>query len=167
MQETRADRNLLLTFFLTFSRFEYALKACGFFKRPNSQTDNPLRALEAQPDWDRFAISLRSAFQPNRTEPLKRACEFISDSPPWKQVIVNGAVAWETPVRPVQESEIEFLLRMVRCVRNNLFHGGKHNIEVHENTERTTMLLRSALVILEECLALAPQIKHAFNEATI
>ena len=160
MQETRADRNLLLTFFLTFSRFEYALKASGFFKRPKTRRNDPLRPPEAKPDWDRFAVSLRSAFQPDRTKPLRRACEFISDSPPWKQVIINDAVTWETPVRPAQESEIEFLLRMVRCIRNNLFHGGKHNIGVHEDTERTEMLLRSSLTILEECLTLEPRVKR-------
>ena len=30
--ETRVDRELLLNFFLTFARFEYALKASGLFK---------------------------------------------------------------------------------------------------------------------------------------
>lgn len=165
--ETRADRDLLLEFFLTFSRFEYALKGSGLFKRTNPQRNDPLRPPEAQPDWDTFAISLRCAFQSDRTETLRRACEYILDSPPWKQVISNDAVSWETPVRPSHESDVEFLLRMVRCVRNNLFHGGKHNIEVHEDTERTEMLLKSSLTILDECLALAPRVKQVFDEAAI
>ncbi len=163
--ETRVDRSLLLEFFLTFSRFEYALKASGLFVR-HPQTD-PSRPAAAEPDWDSFAASLRDVFKLDRTDSLRRACEYILESPPWKQVIIDGAVAWETPVRPANESEVEFLLRMVRCVRNNLVHGGKHNIEVHEDTERTESLLRSSLAILRECLALAPRVKQAFDEAAI
>ena len=165
--ETRVDRELLLNFFLTFSRFEYALKASGLFKRPNPQRNDPSRPAEAQPDWDTFAVSLRCAFQPDRTETLKQACEYIFDSPPLKQVITNDAVSWETPVRPSHESDVEFLLRMVRCVRNNLFHGGKHSNEVHEDIERTEMLLKSSLAILDECLALSPRVKLVFDEAAI
>ena len=165
--ETRVDLELLLNFFLTFSRFEYALKASGLFKRTNSQRNDALRPPEAQPDWDTFAVSLRCVFQSDRTETLKQACEFILDSPPLKQVIINDAVSWETPVRPSHELDVEFLLRMVRCVRNNLFHGGKHNNEVHEDNERAEMLLKSSLTILDECLALAPNVKYAFDEATI
>jgi hypothetical protein len=70
-------------------------------------------------------------------------------------------------VRPSHESELEFLLRMVRCVRNNLFHGGKHNNEVHKDTERTEMLLKSSLTILDECLALSVSVRQAFDEAAI
>jgi hypothetical protein len=86
--ETRVDRELLLNFFLTFSRFEYALKASGLFKRTNPQRNDPSRPPEAQPDCDTFAVSLRCAFQLG-TETLKWACEYILDSPPWKQVIID------------------------------------------------------------------------------
>ena len=84
-----------------------------------------------------------------------------------KQVIINDQVAWETPVRPTSESEVEFLLRMVRCVRNNLVHGGKYNVEAHEDTQRTEILLTSSLAILVECLALATHVRQAFDEAII
>jgi len=134
--QTRADRDLLLTFFLTFARFEYALKASGLFKRDNRQR-NPLRPREAEPDWDTFAVSLRDLFQIQKSEPLQNACEFILTCPPWKQVVINNVIDWETPVRPQEESNIKFILRMIRCIRNNLFHGGKHSFDVHEDTPRT------------------------------
>ena len=165
--ETRVDRELLLNFFVTFSRFEYALKASGLFKRTNPQRNDPSRPPEAQPDWDTFAVSLRYAFQLDRTETLKWACEYILDSPPWKQLIIDDVPSWETPVRPCHALDVEFLLRMVRCVRNNLFHGGKHNNEVHEDIERTKMLLKSSLTILDECLALSPKVKSVFDDAAI
>jgi hypothetical protein len=98
---------------------------------------------------------------------LKQACACFNDSPPNQQVLKYDGVAWETPVRPVSESEIVFLLRMVRCVRNNLFHGGKYNNEVHESKERTETLLRHALTILSACLELAPRQRAAFKAARI
>lgn len=165
--EVRTNRELLFEYFLTFSRFEYALKASGFFKPSRPRRNHPTLPHQAEPDWARFALLVRDKFQPERTYELKSACEYLLRSPPMKQVVINGAVAWETPLRPIQESEPQFLLRMVKCVRNNLFHGGKYSIEVHENTQRTEMLLRSSIVILEECLALAPEVKREFDEATI
>ena len=162
--ETRVNRELLLEFFLVFARFEYALKATRFFVR---HPEDPRRPPTAEPDWDSLVVSLDNTLDPARTDLLREACEYIGQYPPNKQVVVNGAVAWETPIYPPEESQIHFLLRMVRCVRNNLFHGGKHNIDVHESTERTERLLRSSLIILEECLALAPEQARAFHEAVL
>ena len=169
--ETRVNRELLLEFFLMFSRFEYALKDSGLFKRPNNNEIKNFKEKgvlpEAKPDWNKFATSLLNVFRIDRTKALKHACEYILDSPPIKQVIINDGIAWGTPLRPDSESEVVFFLRMVRCIRNNLFHGGKYNIEVHVDTQRTEMLLRSSLVILEECLSLATQVRQAFDKAII
>jgi len=165
--QKRVNSEVLFEFFLTFSRFEYALKASNYFKRLGCQRNDPLGPPEAMPDWDSFAVSLRDTFLKDRNQELQRACEYILDSPPWKQVIINDSVAWETPVRPKNESDIEFLLRMVRCIRNNLFHGGKHNIKIHEQTERTEQLLRSSLTILNECLTLSSRVKDFFDQAKI
>lgn len=161
--ETKVNRELLLEFFLSFGRFEYALKATGYFVR---RPENQERLPAAEPDWDRFAVSLRDKFDASRTEELARACRCLSESPPNRQVIVNDAPAWETPARGTQ-SEIEFVLRMVRTVRNNLFHGGKYNIELHESTERTELLLQSSLAVLNECLTLAPVQEAAYLEAAL
>ncbi len=155
--KTAVDQELLLEFFLEFSRFEYALKASGLFK-PHPR---------AEPDWDRFAASLRDSFNPSATDDLRQACEYIRDSPPNQQVICNDAVAWETPAHRDEETDIQFLLRMVRCVRNNLFHGGKYNIEVHEDTERTEMLLRSSLTLLAACLEIAPEQQAAYGDTRL
>jgi hypothetical protein len=166
-EQTRVDRELLLNFFLTFSRFEYALKTNNYFKRPNTTTNNALKPPDAKPDWERFAVSLRDVFKKDKNAELHEACQYIIEAPPWKQVIVNNAVAWESPIRPESESEIEFILRMVRSVRNNLFHGGKFNMEAFEQTERTMKLLSCSIIILNECLTLSPSVKLAFDEAII
>jgi hypothetical protein len=56
---------------------------------------------------------------------------------------------------------------MVRCVRNNLFHGGKFNIEVLEDTARTEKLLSSSLTVLAACLDIAPQQQAAYRDARL
>lgn len=56
--QTRVNSEVLFEFFLTFSRFEYALKASNYFKRLRSQRNDPLMPPEAIPDWDSFAASL-------------------------------------------------------------------------------------------------------------
>ena len=167
LNETKVSQNLLLNFFLVFSQFEYAFKAGGFHQRLNLMGQNTAPIYNAKADWDSFAVSLRSSFKFNRNDELRQACEYILNSPPNKQVILNDSVAWETPIKEEHLSDIEFILRMVRCVRNNLFHGGKHSIEVHEDTKRTQLLLNSSLIIMKECLILSPDLKRIFDEATI
>ena len=163
--DTQVDQSLLLEFFLTFARCECALKSTGFYRH---HPEDPLNYPSAEPDWDTFAVSLRDTFKPDATTELREACEYMLESPPNRQIICGGQVTWETPVRPPSESnDIDFLIRMIRCVRNNLFHGGKHNIEVHENTQRTETLLRSSLTILTGCLDVSPNQKAAYDEAYI
>jgi hypothetical protein len=169
--DTNADRDLLLTFFLTFSRFEYALKTGGFFKKPNETRYDARTPPPAEPDWDSFAGTLRTIFSAQKSQDLAHACDYLLSSPPNKQVVIRDAsgftIGWETPVRSNHETDIEFMLRMVRSIRNNLFHGGKYSIEVHEDTARTEHLLNSSLVVLEQCLVLSPDVKRYFDEAII
>lgn len=99
------------------------------------------------------------------------ACDYLLLSPPKKQVIIRVGqkwyIAWEPPARSQNETDIEFLLKMIRGIRNNLFHGGKHNAEVHEDTQRTEQLLNASIAVLGECLELAPQVRMLFDRATL
>jgi hypothetical protein len=161
---TTVDRDLLLRFFLTFAAFEYALKATGLLKRhPEDPADLP----PAEPDWDRFAVSLRGRFDATRAAELREASQYLLDHAPNKQVLLGGVPTWQTPTRAVDVNDVDFLLRMIRCVRNNLFHGGKHNIGEHESTERTERLLRASLTVLATCLALSPEQHEAYATAVL
>lgn len=162
--QTPVDEGLLLEFFLTFSRFEYALKVTGKFKR-HQRSKNKIR--RAEPDWDTFSRGLRDSFDANATPDLAQACEYLSDNPPNQQVIINESIGWQTPTKGEGEADVQFLLRMVRTVRNNLFHGGKHNIEMHEDTQRIELLLRDSLIVLYACLAVAPEQQAAFSDARL
>ena len=158
LDEILIDRDLLLSFFLNFSRFEFALKLAGFARGDRRSV---------KPDWDGFAVLIKDQFDKNAGESLSQACDHILDNPPNKQVLVQGSLGWSTGGRDPNQTELEFLLLMIRRVRNNLFHGGKYNNREHEDTARSVQLLKSCLVILDECLRLSPHVKSAFDEATI
>ena len=162
------NRDLLLDFFLTFSRFEFALKNSGYFvMRPNRRRKRKGHLPPAEADWDSFAASLQDSFDSTISDDLQEASRYLSESPPNRQVIFDGAPAWETPTRGRAVAEIAFLIRAIRTVRNNLFHGGKYSIEVHEAAERTEKLLESALTVIKHCLVLAPDQRQVYDEASL
>jgi hypothetical protein len=152
------DRNLLLKFFVVFSKFELALKNSTFVVGNDRRAD---------PNWDCFGRSLRHAFRTNWNPALAEACDCLLLNPPMKQVVLDKRLAWSTVGPDQRLSDIEQLLLLIRHVRNNLFHGGKFNTEVFEDTERQGRLLESSLVVLAECLRLSPQVKSMFDAATI
>ncbi|MEW6325604.1 MAG: hypothetical protein AB1515_09495, partial [Nitrospirota bacterium] len=119
LMDVTVNRELLLEFFLTFARFEFALKQAGFLKQ--SSRERP----DAKPDWDSFAQELRGVFQSSGNPQLLQACDHLLLNPPWREVVINGATGWDSSAEDDQLSEVEQLLRYVRRVRNNLFHGGK------------------------------------------
>jgi len=84
-----------------------------------------------------------------------------------RQVLRNSALMWDANRPNGRRLEIEVLLLLVRRIRNNLFHGGKHNLDVFEDTERTTRLLRNSIIVIRECLLLEPSVKAKYDEATI
>ena len=154
----RVNPDLLLEFFLTFARAEFALKNSGFVKG---------NEREVSADWDGFTASIKSSFTKDKSDDLVQAVNYILDNPPMKQVLRKNTLMWEANVPDGNLTEIEVLIWLVRRIRNNLFHGGKHNIALFEDTERTTRLLKSSLIIIQECLLLAPHVKTTYDEATI
>jgi hypothetical protein len=162
--QLKTNRDLLLEFFLVFARFEFALKNSGY-ARPRHR--NGETAPSAEPDWERFASSIHNLFTRTRTDDLVQACEYMLINPPLRQVLLNGKLGWDTSGPDQSLTETERLLALVRRVRNNLFHGGKFSNEVFESTERHERLLRSSLLILEECLRISPNVQVVFNTAVI
>lgn len=159
LESTVINRELISDFFLRFSRFEFALKVTGYATGSESRVD---------PDWTRFAKDIQEIFDWNRDPALVEACELYIYTPPQKQVLVNGELAWSTTL-PGQWSEhsVAFLLELVRRVRNNLFHGGKYNGQFHEETARNEALLAGGLRILQECLQASDEVRKAYEEAAI
>ena len=151
------NRRLAWEFFVFFSRFEYALKRDKRFLMP--------RNGNAAPNWDCFASDHDDAFGKIALTELKAAVNFYLSESPRKQVITNGVLNWSDPQKwNEQERQLVWLLRMVRVVRNNLFHGGKFPLEPICDPSRNQDLLMHAVRILAECLKLDPHVEHLFLE---
>ena len=146
------DRKLAWNFFVFFSRMEYALKRSG--KYLNRGTD------EAQPNWDKFASDYNHKFSPDATEELRDAAKYFLDQPPQKQLRVGDKMDWSAPQRyDGQEPLLTWLLRMIRCVRNNLFHGGKFPLIRISDPSRDRDVLLNSLVILKASLPLDSEVQ--------
>jgi hypothetical protein len=139
--------------FRVFARFEYALKAAGFHIGNENE--------EAKPDWRSFAESVPDAFKNLQNEDLKESIRYIKAHPPKKQVIQGGNLAWSDVV-PATNLESDLILLYVRRVRNNLFHGGKFNGRWFD-PERSKLLLRHCLTILNACLDVSPSVREAYT----
>jgi hypothetical protein len=159
LENTSVDKDLLLNFFLNFARFEFALKASGFTR---------LRGRDGvEPNWDNFINSITEVFNKDHSEELRKACDYILSNPPKRQVLSNNGIPWEDNNPRISENNTEFIIRMVKQIRNNLFHGGKYDSESAKNSERKTILLNSALTILDYCLSLNGDLKYNYNDARI
>lgn len=161
--DTTIDQKLLLDFFFTFSRFEFALKNSEFFVK-RRDTSLP---YEARANWDTFAQRLQDVFHTDATGRLRDACDHFLYNPPFREVVVGGSLGWDTTAEDESLSEIVRLLRYVRRVRNNLFHGGKFSTLPGLETSRNVALLEDSLVILKECLRLAEEVRREYDSAAL
>ena len=165
------DPKLVVDFFASFSRFEYALKRSGHLKRPQPQSAAAERppsgarsSRNAEPDWDDFANSVSGKFAGVTEQSFRDAVDFFLRKPPERKIVVDDELQFEAIRRGQGESEEQYVLRLVRCVRNNLFHGGKFPTGPVEEVARNSKLLNACLAVLESCLELSPNLKQTFCE---
>jgi len=151
------NHDLLLEFFVTFARFEFALKAAGFFMGDGRG---------ASPDWSRFGRSL-DLDAAHLDSDCAVAIDYFALHPPWREVVAGNGLHWDSTLGFKTPERMDQVLDLVRRVRNNLFHGGKFNDEVHSGTGRNEMLLRHSLVILYRCLELSPPVAAAYDGARL
>ena len=151
------DRQLAWSFFVFFSRMEYALKRSG--KYLNKGTD------DAQPNWDKFASDYKHNFNPEGSVELQVAVKYFQDQPPRKQLRMADELGWSAPQQfDGQEPLLIWLLRMIRCVRNNLFHGGKLPLIPVSDPSRDREVLWNSLVILMATLPLDFEVQMQFYD---
>jgi hypothetical protein len=156
-------------FVLEFARFEYALKAAGFYRHSEKSRKKDAEKGKypgAVPDWDRFASSIAIAFRSSRTRALKKAYEYLLDYPPDREIVAPGPsgdeFGWETQQAPCKGSEAERVLKVVQWVRNHLIHGAGFN-SIHGNADRNSNLIPACLTVLRECLAFCPKVKAQYD----
>lgn len=144
-------RRLILEFFISFSRFEFALKAENFV----------LGVDRINADWDRFIGSI--IFNPNATPELQDAVEYILQNPPKVQSIRNNVIVWNDRIFSPNTSDVLKLRYHITDIRNNLFHGGKFNGTFEPENSRNYQLVNGALQILNNWLTLDQNVHHQFS----
>ncbi len=154
--DTIADKETVMKFFFVFSRFEYALKRAKYLK-PNKENI-------AWADWDKFSKDLENIFTTNKTPELREAIDYLQKHPPLKQIVKKGKIGWQKKKPLNHKPDIHWILKQVRIVRNNLFHGGKFPDGPIQDPARNPELIKNCLIILEACLELHPEVQKYFKE---
>ena len=143
------DKNLVFEFFIMFSLFENALKETRF------KTAD--RFYNAMPDWDEFACSIENLYfdliNNGVDENLVEAHRYLLNHPPGKQIYRDEILRFETPSKPADMKITVWISRLIRYVRNNLFHGGKFEYR----RPRDTLLIQYSILILETWSELDPK----------
>lgn len=150
-------RELACEFLAAFSRMEYALKATPPYVAGD---ENRVDAL-----WDRFANAIDAAFAaiPQEDKPFWEAVDYLLNHPPRKQVLQDGVLTFKDQVIDQNQTQAQQTLLMVRTVRNNLFHGGKHYPDGERESGRNERLVKSSLEILNRSSALHPEVQQRYD----
>jgi hypothetical protein len=140
------DPALEYRFFAIYSVCEYALKAMGYTR--SDRWDG------VKPDWEGFVIDIEKEFDWHQKPELEEAVRYLFENPPRRQVLRGRHLDWELNQRPPDDTDALWLLRLVKTVRNNLFHGGKKPFD----PDRDARLLKSCIQVLLAWAELKPEI---------
>ena len=146
------DPELVWTFFLAFSRFEYALKRAGYTN---------MRGENVSANWQRFASVHKHRFDLHCDPEVRAAYKYFVSRPPKKQTLAQGVLTWRASPPIGKTPVLCWLVQMIAGVRNNLFHGGKFPWPV--DPSRNAALIRHALVLLDALAELDDRVKHYFT----
>lgn len=130
-------------YFYWFSRFEFALKANHLLK-----TNEPGEL--AEPSWELFIKKYAADYQaPDEANRL------IQLHPKRQYVGPNDDLEWKPVGLAHCGSSLCEVVTMLRVVRNNLFHGGKHGDVEVDDKERNLDLLVCSKAVLDHLAQLA------------
>jgi hypothetical protein len=144
---------LALEFLAVFSRFEFALKVTTFRRAGEG---------EAKADWIAFANAVANSFNPNRTPELADAFAYLTSQPLRRFAVEHGTLDWFVFNLPGDASQPEKVVRLIRQVRNNLFHGGRFAHDSQAAPDRDSCLLEYSLVLLRELRTLRPDVEAPY-----
>jgi hypothetical protein len=150
------DKDIVLSYLVVYSRFEYALKRSGYVRREQ----NGVSA-----DWECFIRNIRHLFDQRRTADLATAVIYLLENPPQAQTLdENDHLKFANHPSAARGSVPLRLYHCARIVRNNLFHGGKYPDAPRSDTARDSKLLRYCHTVLEEFLLHDATVRDIFEE---
>lgn len=145
------DGELLLKFFVIFSRFERALKYGSYF----------LSQPYFRPDWKRFIQDIEPHFNHTASPVLRKAFQFLKENNPNRERLGE----WGIESEPLREgdSDLQTVVFYLQGVRNNLFHGAKGEMgNFIRRSDR--QYLESALILLNAFLELNKEVRSFFYD---
>ena len=133
---------LAFDFFYWFSRFEFCLKDNRYLKH-----DEP--GADAEPSWDKFVEKYAAVYKTSL-----EANELLAAPPERQMVLAYGELGWRPVGTADCKSDLAKIARLVKTVRNNLFHGGKHGAAGWDNPARSQSLLSASKAVLGQLAVL-------------
>jgi hypothetical protein len=155
LEKLTIPSDLALRFFGAFSRFEYALKVTPAFRQPGNG--------EAKADWRAYATAVAPMFDLAGDPALKAACAYVTQANLRYYSVQAGQAEWRPYPLPAGITDAEKAVRLIKQIRNNLFHGGKYAHDPEGNPERDEKLVAASLVILENLLRLDEGVQAIFE----
>ncbi|WP_137169898.1 hypothetical protein [Marinomonas sp. FW-1] len=153
-QHLHMSADLAIEFMATFSRMEHALKSTGYVLGYEGKVE---------PSWDQFANEIHEQFDQLASEELVAAKNLLLNSPPRKQVLQRGQVIFQEQVLDQNQRTTQQIIRFVRTVRNNLFHGGKFLPTGEVESGRNEALVKSSLKIIKACIEVNERVKQSYE----
>lgn len=135
--------SLAFDFFYWFSRFEFALKENAYLQSRDV-------GARAEPGWDAFVEKWHEQYTPSI-----EATALLAARPERQIVAPNHELTWKPVGLEGCNSELAKVVRLLKTVRNNLFHGGKHGGAGWDDPKRTELLISSGKAVLDQLAALA------------
>lgn len=137
-EEAKKDlRPLIFDFFFWFSRFESAL-------RENDWLQSKAVGATALADWKGFFEEYGGDYAPSD------AAKRLVAANPQKQIVGNTGLTYADITFTDSVSQLDRVTLLLKTVRNNLFHGGKHGSVYWDDSERILLLLPLCITILGE-----------------
>jgi hypothetical protein len=121
---------------------EFSLKENNFISRgPRSSV---------QPDWNRFVKKFEDDYE------LSEAAMQLLAVPPQVQIVTKrDQVHWRDLQFEEGLTDLAKVVLVVKTIRNNLFHGGKHGIDYWDNPDRMRLLPTNGKLVLDSFAKLA------------
>jgi hypothetical protein len=149
----------VLSFFKTFSRFEFTLKESAYLKQNGNRN--------ALPDWDKFVKDNKDKYKPSAN--AQNAVDALLSAPPNRQKVIESeegklSTCWEPMTFNENTPVLKKLTDIILCIRNNLFHGGKYGHKSWDDKNRTTFLLDNSIIAIKDLLNIDEQLSVHFND---
>lgn len=131
-------RDATFEYFYWFSRFEFALKENKYLK-------DRTQGANAEPNWDKFQEQYRSEYV--ASEEAHRLIELH----PKRQIVSEHEELKWIPVGVSHcKDDLCKIITMLKTVRNNLFHGGKHGDVEMDSKKHNLELLKIGKLVLDQ-----------------